>query len=83
MAGVDGRTPHEDYRNLKQELKLYQGDLVRRPSLVVANKMDCPESGENLAEFVKETGETPLQISAKDGDGISDLRDAIFSMLNT
>ncbi len=83
MAGVDGRNPYEDYRNLKQELKLYQGDLVRRPSLVVANKMDCPEAQENLAAFVEETGETPLQISAKEGEGIDELRDAIFSMLNT
>lgn len=83
MAGVDGREPYEDYRNLKQELKLYQGDLVRRPSLVVANKMDCPESEEKLAEFIKETGEAPIQISAKDGEGIGELREAIFSMLNT
>ncbi len=83
MAGVDGREPHEDYRNLKQELKLYRGDMVRRPALVVANKMDCPEAEEKLAEFIKETGETPLQISAIEGEGIDELREAIFSMLNT
>jgi len=83
MAGVDGRDPHEDYLNLKRELKLYQGDLVRRPFLVVANKMDCKESEEKLAEFVKETGETPLRISAQEGDGIDELREAIFTMLNT
>jgi len=83
MAGTDGREPHEDYRNLKQELKLYRGDLMRRPSLVVANKMDCPESAEKLAEFIAETGETPLEISAETGDGITELREAIFSMLNT
>jgi GTP-binding protein len=83
MAGTDGREPEEDYQNLKQELKLYRGDLMRRPSLVMANKMDCPESAEKLATFIKETGETPLQISAETGEGIGELRDAIFSMLNT
>ena len=83
MAAVDGRRPHEDYLNLKEELKLYRGDLMRRPALVVANKMDCPESADLLAEFIAETGETPLEISAETGDGIPDLRDAIFTMLNT
>ncbi|MDP6357958.1 MAG: GTPase ObgE [Kiritimatiellia bacterium] len=83
MAGTDGREPEEDYRNLREELKLYRGDLMRRPSLVVSNKMDCPESAEKLATFIQETGETPLQISAETGEGIDELRDAIFGMLNT
>jgi len=83
MAAVDARMPHEDYLNLKQELTLYREDLMRRPSLVVANKMDCPESAELLAEFIAETGETPLEISAETGEGIPELREAIFTLLNT
>ena len=83
MAAVDARMPHEDYLNLKEELKLYREDLTQRPTLLVANKMDCPESAELLADFIAETGETPLEISAETGEGIPELRDAIFSMLNT
>lgn len=83
MAGTDGRKPHEDYRSLKRELKLYQPDLVRRPGLLVANKMDRPEAAANLAAFATETGESPLPVSAREGDGIDDLREALFSLLNT
>ena len=67
--------------NLKCELKLYREDLMQRPSLVVANKMDCPESKELLTEFIAETGETPLEISAETGAGIPELRDAIFGLV--
>ena len=83
MAAVDARMPHEDYLNLKEELKLYREDLTQRPTLLVANKMDCPESAELLADFIAETGETPLEISAETGEGIPELRDAIFTLLNT
>jgi GTP-binding protein len=83
MAAVDARMPHEDYLNLKEELKLYREDLTQRPTLLVANKMDCPESAELLADFIAETGETPLEISAETGEGIPALRDAIFTLLNT
>ena len=48
MAGVDGRNPVDDYRNLKKELKLYSAELARRPSMIVANKMDLPEADEKL-----------------------------------
>ncbi len=48
MAGVDGRSPWEDYTSLKKELELYKEGLSTRPSLIVANKMDLPESAENM-----------------------------------
>jgi GTPase len=77
MAGVDGRLPHEDYKALKNELKLYRKDLALRPSLVVANKMDLPEAADALKEFKKKTKVKPLPISAQTGEGIDKLRDAV------
>ncbi len=49
MAGIDGRTPWEDFRHLQNELELYMKGLSKRPALIAANKMDLPESAENLA----------------------------------
>ena len=49
MAGIDGRTPWEDFRHLQSELELYMKGLSKRPALIAANKMDLPESAENLA----------------------------------
>ncbi len=53
MSGWE-RDPLEDYRIINEELKNYDGDLVNRPQIVVANKMDIEEAQENLARF-KET----------------------------
>ena len=54
MAGVDGRKPIEDYRILKNELEEYMEGLSSRAMLIVANKMDLPESQENYEEFICE-----------------------------
>lgn len=79
MAGVDGRHPADDHRNLRNELKWYSAELESRPALVVANKMDIPESRERLNEFIARTGITPHQVSAETGDGISTLKDRLYN----
>ena len=56
MAGVDGRTPWEDFASLKQDLELYQSGLSARPALIAANKMDLPEAAENLIRLKAELG---------------------------
>ena len=52
MGGVDGRKPIDDYRILKNELEEYMEGLSDRAMLIIANKMDLPESQENYEEFV-------------------------------
>ena len=55
-AGTDGRNPYDDLRVLVQELAAYgDGDMLTRPALVVANKLDLlsEEEGE---EFTLELG---------------------------
>ncbi|WP_091528052.1 GTPase ObgE [Alkalibacterium subtropicum] len=53
MSGVEGRDPVEDYYTINQELEEYDLKLRERPQLVIANKMDMPDSEENLANFRK------------------------------
>ena len=40
MAGTDNRKPWDDYRSLLKELELYNPEMLAKPRLVVANKMD-------------------------------------------
>ncbi|MDD4182025.1 MAG: GTPase ObgE [Victivallaceae bacterium] len=54
MSGIDGRKPWDDFISLKKELNLYQKGLSLRGGIIVANKMDMPESEENLEQFKKE-----------------------------
>jgi GTP-binding protein len=80
MAGVDQRNPCDDYLNLRKELELHREELVQRPSLIVANKMDLPKAQDNLAEFRKKTGCQPLLVSTKEESGINDFKTAILEM---
>jgi GTPase len=80
MAGVDGRNPTDDFRSLKNELKHYDKDLPKRASLVVANKMDLPESKKFLSEFKRKTRLKPLEVSAATGDGIEEVKKRLHAL---
>jgi len=73
MAGVDGRKPADDYRHLREELGSYRPDLLDRPFMVVANKMDLPGAAENLSEFIAEWGQEPVAVSALEGGGVEEI----------
>ncbi len=81
MAGTDGRHPAEDYTILLDELVRHNPELVRRPLLLVANKMDLPEAAEYLPEFIQRTGQQPLPISAMKKEGLDALKKALFTAL--
>ncbi|MDV2686302.1 GTPase ObgE [Alkalihalophilus lindianensis] len=61
MSALEGRDPYEDYLKINEELKQYNMRLLERPQLVVANKMDMPDSEENLKVF-KEKLEDDVQV---------------------
>src|SRR5881398_2072346 len=48
IAGSEGRNPAEDLQNLRREIDLYDPTLSSRSWLVIANKMDLPNTEENL-----------------------------------
>ncbi len=83
MAGVDGRSPLEDYRTLRQELRLHDEALAARPFLVACNKMDLPLAAQNLESFYRETGEPKdkvFPISCLTGCGLDNLVRVIQEM---
>jgi len=78
MAGVDGRQPWDDHRQLLNELSLYDPALLQKPRLVVANKMDEPPAKENLKKFKRKVSKTPvLPIAAAFDDGVDEFKNAI------
>jgi GTP-binding protein len=78
MAGTDGRGPWDDYKKLLAELALYDPDLVAKPQLVVANKMDEPVAEGNLKKFKRRVPRTPvLPISAAFDQGIGKFKQVI------
>ena len=81
MAGVDGRAPWDDLHSLREELSLYDKALAKRPSIIIANKMDMPGAVENLVEFRKRIRRAPIQASMVDMTGLDTIREKIREML--
>lgn len=71
MAGSEGRNPIEDYQSLRKELRLYDPTLPKRPSAILANKMDLPGADENLAAFRARFPKSKvIPVAAEAGEGI-------------
>ena len=84
MAGSEGRKPWEDYRQLLDELKYYDKNLLERPRMVVANKMDEPQAVENLKAFKQHIRKTPiLSISAILEEGVPAFLDSLRSAVDS
>ncbi|MDQ0196783.1 GTPase ObgE [Paenibacillus wynnii] len=78
MSGSEGRDPFDDWIKINDELKQYNAALAERPQIVAANKMDMPESEENLISFRERTAEVRpdmqiMPISSLTKQGVQDL----------
>ena len=75
MSGADNREPWDDYSQLLKELEAYNSDLLDRPRLVAANKMDEEVSMEKLKKFHNEVGPVDVvEVSAAFDLGLEDLK---------
>ena len=59
-----GRDPYEDYKAILNELDCYGFGLNKRPSILVASKMDEEGAEERLKEFKKKVDQEIIPISA-------------------
>jgi len=80
MAGEDGRNPADDYKNLLSELKLYSPELLKKPIIVAANKMDEEAAVKNLKAFKRKFPRIDvIPISCLSEEGLDELKDEIYS----
>jgi GTP-binding protein len=77
MGGSEERDPLEDYRILRDELAQYRAELLQRPALIVANKMDLPAAADNLVAFRTKSKTDPIPVSALTGEGIEAFKRAL------
>jgi GTP-binding protein len=74
-AGSEGRDPVEDAKKIREELRLYDPLLARRPWALVANKSDLPGAAENIPRLAQEFPGIPLiVISAQRKDNLEELQ---------
>ncbi|HEN3224902.1 TPA: GTPase ObgE [Streptococcus agalactiae] len=90
ISASEGRDPYDDYVSINNELETYNLRLMERPQIIVANKMDMPDSEENLAAFKEklaanydEFDDMPMifPISSLAHQGLENLMDATAELL--
>ena len=84
MAAVDGHEPFDVLTTLETELELHRPELLKKPRLIAANKMDLPDAVARLAGFRRRAkGYRGLiyPISAATGKGVRELVVALTKML--
>lgn len=87
-ASTEGRDPIADIKAINAELEAYNPDLLKRPQVIAANKIDAiydDGSGTNPVELIKAAFEPEgikvYPISAVTGQGVKELLYAVRELL--
>lgn len=73
MSGTE-YNPIESYETIINEIKKYDENMLKRPSIIIASKMDIENSKENLAKFQKKYPNLKIYpISSIYNEGIKEL----------
>lgn len=83
MSGFEGRNPYDDYQVIQNELKSFSEKLVKKPQIIIANKMDLEGAEENLKEFKKKVKVPIYPISAMNQEGLEPVLTALADLLDT
>lgn len=88
-ASTEGRDPIADIKAINAELEAYNPDLLKRPQVIAANKIDAiydDGSGTNPVELIKAAFEPEgikvYPISAVTGQGVKELLYAVRDLLD-
>ena len=87
-ASTEGRDPVEDIRIINSELNAYDPELLKRPQVIAANKVDAIywEDGdpvERIRQAFEPEGIKVYSISAVSGTGVKELLYDVYHLLQT
>ncbi len=83
MSASEGRDPYEDFVLINKELEAFNEKLIKKPMIVIANKMDIPGAKENLEEFKKKVDLEIFEVSAATNSGLERVIDRLADILDT
>ena len=81
VSGASGRDPVEDFDTIRRELELYNPELLEKPHLVAANKIDALDDPSRLTALEKRARKLKLhcfRISGVTGEGVKELMEAAW-----
>jgi len=87
-ASTEGRDPIADIRAINAELEAYNPELLTRPQVIAANKIDAIYEGDEnpvdkIAAAFEPEGIKVYPISAVSGKGVKELLYAVYELLKT
>lgn len=83
MSGFEGRNPYDDYVTINNELKNFNSNIMSKPMIVIANKMDMDGARENLEKFKSKVDVPVYPISAMFDDDLNDIMNVLADILDT
>jgi GTP-binding protein len=70
---MDESDPLENYRTIREELRMYDATLLERPEIVVVTKSELPGAADIAKQLETELARPVLSLSAVTGKGLPDL----------
>ena len=85
VSSASDRDPVDEFHTINSELAEHNPDLPGKPKIIVATKMDIadPKKVQKLARWCKKNDLEMLQISSVTGEGLENLKRAVFEKLSS
>ena len=83
MSASELRDPYEDYLLINKELKEFNEKLIKKPQIIIANKMDLPTAKEELKKFKEKVKDEEIfEISAATNQGLQRVIDRLADLVD-
>ena len=83
ISSAEGRDPYNDYITIRNELKEFDEALLKRPEIIIANKMDGDDAKKNLEEFKKKVKDKEIyEVSAILNEGLDKVINRLADILD-
>lgn len=82
VVDMSHEDPYHDFVLINNELEKFNPNLLKKPMIVIANKMDIAGAEENLKDFQKKVDCKTFSICAAKNEGLQDVVDYLATMLS-
>jgi GTP-binding protein len=84
MSAMSDRDPIDEFHAIDTELAEHDADLARKPKIIVAAKMDAAiaKKVQKLSQWCAQNDLVLVKISSVTGEGLEDLKRAVFGKLS-
>ena len=83
MSASEGRDTYEDYVLINKELEAFNEKLIKKPQIIIANKMDLEQAKEELEKFKQKVGDVEIfEVSAATNTGLQKVVDRLADLVD-